>query len=974
MLTALSRSLAPLSGFSRWMLLVYALTLFTSATLLFLVQPLIGKMILPLLGGTPEVWNTCMVFFQAMLLAGYGYAHLSTKLLGPRKQAILHLFVLLLPFLGFLPIAVNRNIIQGGEAHPIPRVLLLLTVAVGVPFFVVSASAPMLQKWFASTDHPSAADPYFLYGASNVGSMLALFGYPTLVEPLMRLGLQTSAWAVGYGVLVLATAGCAWFLWKMAPASPTGEVESATAVEGAGQKSDAIRTASSRGVKEAPHRGRKGAGGKRPATVEMAPEASLSAPMTWGRRLRWVLLAAVPSSLMLGVTTYVTTDIAAIPLLWVMPLALYIFSFIIVFSRVPRWVHQAMILALPLLVLLVLFMMLSEIKPKFVGYTILLHLATLFVTAMVCHGEIARDRPATTHLTEYFFLMSVGGVLGGIFNGLIAPIIFNSLAEYQLAMMVACLLLPPLTLEKPSPGSLRLDLALAGSFVAAGVTLMLFRFLRPLESYPFRPGSAKGFTEWGWMLAGLLMALGMGAYLVRRFPLERASRVLDVVLPITLGLLTVGLAWCTYSSVINGRIESIASLIDMRSDRLEKILMFGLPAVLCYTFVERSFRFGLGVGAILLASAFCGLFDEGTERKLLQKRSFFGVLVVEKYKIFHKLVHGTTLHGQQYIGEDSPYITRHDPLTYYHRTGPIGQIMSAYSDQQDDSVDAVSLTAGLSAAPAARKELLPRVAVIGLGTGTMSCYAHPGQTFRFYDIDPLVRDIAQNPEYFTYWSDARERGADLDVYINDARLEIERQVAENKKLEAAGQPPKYPKYKILVVDAFSSDAIPIHLITREALRSLLEIMEPDGLICYHISNRYLDLQPVLANLAKEENLAGYYESDDSEGWIGKTSSTWVVLAREQKHLNRLMSKQRWEDERQRFGKAILPLAGLPCPEGGIGPTAFFLAGLASQTVEGPTLRAPWRPLRPDPKVGIWTDDYSNLLSVFSWPWSKGEDR
>jgi hypothetical protein len=1004
-----------LPAFPVLMLAVFGLTLFCSATLLFMVQPLVGKMITPLLGGTPEVWNTCMVFFQALLLAGYAYAHATTKYLGIRKQAALHLVVLLVPFL-FLPISVNRSLIQGG-VNPIPSLLLVLLFSVGMPFFVISTSAPLLQRWFSSTDHPSAKDPYFLYGASNLGSMLALISYPVVVEPLLKLGSQTTIWAVGYGCLVALIFACAYCLLKSAPAAelaavpaaePAQEPVAALAAVAAPAASESIHSGKPagngvRGTKGRKHdrrvttsaRGVSATADPKTQTTATPPEAAPTptgreAEVTMARRVRWVLLSAVPSSMMLGATTYITTDLAPIPLLWVLPLALYLLSFIIVFAKVSQftqslivfvealavwglgmtrvyplvettsfvplfWIvglalfagsvmilflrdealnHKAMILALPLLVLLVIFMMLSEIKPGIVD-TIALHLLMLFVIAMVCHGELARDRPAPSHLTEFFLLMSVGGVLGGLFNALIAPMIFNSLAEYQVAMVVACLLLPPLTTEKGSSTTLIIDLSLAGLFLVFGVTLIGLRIYDP--RYVLSAETLLQRTDFLVLLLGavVLGVLG-GLWMVWRDREERLARILDMVLPLTLLVLMVGLILGIYSNIVDAGLRKLVynpetntdGVLPLSLNRLRLILMYGLPAVLCYTFVERSLRFGLGVGAILIAASFCNQFED---RVLLQKRSFFGVLVVEKDDNYHRLVHGTTLHGKQFIDER----LRDIPLTYYHRTGPIGQIMAAYNDPENP------------------KEL-PKVGLIGLGTGTMACYARKDQEFTFYDIDPLVKKIAQNKDYFTYWSDAVERGAKLNLRINDARLEIERQVADEPDR------PEEDKYSILVVDAFSSDAIPIHLITKEALEVFLKMMRQDGKIAFHVSNRYLDLKPVLANLAQEEGLAVYYNSDDDEDYPGKTRSTWVVLARDEKHLERLWTTKTWLPRRKELQGVIAPLVVVPDGGTGFHNLALGLYG-ASETI-----KAPWRKAETDPKVGVWTDDYSNLLSVFMW--------
>jgi hypothetical protein len=319
-----------------FMLLVFALTLFLSATLLFLVEPMVGKMILPLLGGTPAVWNTCMVFFQAVLLAGYAYAHASTRWLGPRKQAILHLAVLVVPFI-FFPLRVNSTIFVGGEDNPIWPLLWMLTIYIGVPLFVVCTSAPLLQRWFAATAHPAAHDPYFLYGASNLGSMLALLGYPVLVEPLLRVQQQAVWWAAGYAALALLTLFCAVLLWRwpsaqsaavsLAPTpTPTLSAEQGSALKAKPKRRFADKVMKAGQVQDA-------ASAHHLDLEGFDSVHTLGGTVTPLRRLRWVLLAMVPSSLMLGATTYITTDIAAIPLLWVLPLALYLLTFIVDFSH-----------------------------------------------------------------------------------------------------------------------------------------------------------------------------------------------------------------------------------------------------------------------------------------------------------------------------------------------------------------------------------------------------------------------------------------------------------------------------------------------------------------------------------------------------------------------------------------------------------------------------------------------------------------
>ena len=384
------------------LLLLYSVTMFTGATLLFVVQPMVGKMILPLLGGTPAVWSTCMVFFQAALLGGYAYAHASTALLGVPRQMLLHIALLALP-LAVLPLAVNPALLHGGEANPVLDVLVLLSFSVGLPFLVVSATAPLIQQWFTRTGHPAARDPYFLYAASNLGSMLALLGYPTLIEPRLHLRgegwlTQTRLWSVGYVALAVLIALCALALWM-------------------------------RGTRAA-----------REESWDGAPvEAPIDPPLGWGLCLRWIALAFVPSSLLLGATTYITTDIAAVPLLWVMPLAIYLLTFILAFGRWPARLHRIVVAATVPVVLVVFFLMLSGFKQR-IWITVLWHFLLLFVVALACHGELALTRPPARHLTQFYLLLSVGGVLGGIFSALIAPAVLSRIAEYPLVMALACLL------------------------------------------------------------------------------------------------------------------------------------------------------------------------------------------------------------------------------------------------------------------------------------------------------------------------------------------------------------------------------------------------------------------------------------------------------------------------------------------------------------------------------------------------------
>jgi spermidine synthase len=382
--------------------------------------------------------------------------------------------------------------------------------------------------------------------------------------------------------------------------------------------------------------------------------------------------------------------------------------------------------------------------------------------------------------------------------------------------------------------------------------------------------------------------------------------------------------------------------------------------VLCSLFVTRPLRFGLGVAAILLASSFCDLLNSDL---LARQRSFFGVLQVMDEGIYRRLYHGTTLHGQQRrlwhwttvapwaatsLAGTNPVtgaalviaegdILEHpgrEPLTYFHPTGPVGQIFTAYQKQ-------------LAA---------KHVGLIGLGSGSLACYGQPGQTMTYFEIDPLVKRLAYDAhDLFSFVQDARDRGVQMDLVLGDARLKLE---------ERAQQGPP-DKFALLVVDAFSSDAIPVHLLTREALQIYLANLADDGILAIHISNRYLELEPVLSNLAKDLELAAFAQGDTEGSVPGKAASNWVVLARHASDLDRLLHAGRWEQWQEEHGwdasaDAMLMLSSFPDVAGMLRTQGSICLVLHKY------LRAPWRKLKVRPEVGVWTDDYSNLLRVFDW--------
>ncbi len=742
---------------------VYTVTIFVSAALLFLIQPMFARMILPFLGGSPAVWNTAMVFYQTMLLAGYAYAHLTISRLGARRQAAVHVAVMLLPLLA-LPIAVPGGWAPPTDSSPVPWLLALLFVAVGLPYFVVSASSPLLQAWFAAGGS-KAGNPYALYAASNLGSMLGLLGYPALVEPRLRLAEQSLLWSGGYLLLLALTAGCAALLWR-AP---------------------------------------------REAATIGSPAATPEPPPAWRRRLRWILLAMAPSSLLLSVTSYISADIAAIPLLWVWPLAIYLLTFTLVFANRPPLPHWIMVRALPIVLLPLLITILAGATQP-LELLIPLHLITFFVAAMVCHGELAADRPGPARLTEFYLLLSLGGALGGMANALLAPQIFNAVLEY------------PLTL------------ALCGFLLPAGLVVARARD---------KAGSDEERTAVPEASAASPAALGISATARNRRP---SAASLDLLLPAGLGLLTVAL-------IMAGQALSLRGPAGIA-------IMLGLPALICFSFSRRPLRFGLGLAALLAASA---LYTRGNEQVLYAERTFFGVhrVFLDGGSQTHVLAHGNTKHGAQSLEPER----RHEPLTYYTRSGPLGQIFAERGGQP-----------GL------------RVGAVGLGVATIACYAQPGQSWTFYEIDPAVARIARDPALFTFLRDCLP---DAPIVLGDARLSL---------ATTEGQ------YDLLILDAYSSDAIPIHLITREALGLYLERLAPDGVLTFHISNQHLDLEPVLADLAADAGLTALVRNDQvltqAEWEAGKAPSVWVLLARPSADLGALAADPRWQPARRVAGARL----------------------------------------------------------------------
>lgn len=729
------------------MVRLFPVLTFLSAALLFWIQPLLGKALLPLLGGAPGVWNVCMVCFQALLLGGYLYAHLLTKLRSPRRQMAVHGGLLLL---GASAMQIPPRAMEVAEVPPGsgPEFWLLCVVlrSVGLPFLILSATAPLLQRWWSLQAGPGKGEPFFLYAVSNAGSLIALLGFPVALEPFLPIRAQFSAWSLLLLVLILGLLACAFARWQNAD----------------------------------------------PAEADAA-ELALQGPRPpWSQRGRWMLLALIPSSLLLGTTTRVTTDIASVPLLWVVPLAVYLGTFIVVFSRGGDRFTQPAGRLMPVTAVVLVFLIQARASHPAV-MIIAIHVVFLAVASLVCHGRLASDRPHPAYLTSFYLCLAIGGVLGGSFNALLAPLMFSSVTEYPLMLLMACLVIRPRVPGSSPPG----------------------------------------------------------------------ARELDVAFPFTLALLTVGLAL-------------VEAHLEWKSEWLRQFVVLGLPSLLAFLFATRPLRFTLGLAAVMAG----GLVQSADARHgLFVERNFFGIcrVSVDPTGRFRRFIHGNTLHGRQFTDPSRAC----EPLAYYHETGPFGQIMRQFHSGRG-----------------------PReVAVVGLGAGASAAYGHAGERWTFYEIDPAVARIAQDTNLFTFLNGCT--AARWQIVLGDARLRLR---------EA-----RPGAYGLIVLDAFSSDAIPVHLLTREATELYLRALAPGGLIAIHISNRSIDLAPMLGRIAASTRLVGRRWDDDHEnGADGKEASDWVVLARSEASLH-------------------------PMVRGVV-----------------------WKPLEPGGFVEPWTDDFSNLWNAIKW--------
>lgn len=749
-------------------LILAALSLL-SAFLLFQVQPIISKFILPWFGGSPGVWTTCMLFFQVVLFAGYAYAHTLT-LLPRRWQGIVH-GLLLGMAIAMLPIAPNEMWKPTGTEDPALRILLLLFVSVGLPYFVLSSTSPLVQVWFTRTTN--GASPWRLYALSNIGSLAALLSYPLFFEVHWDVLEQTTLWAVGFGAfVVLSLAG----IWLDRNHSIEAEARPDVVIDPA-----------------ADHPG-------------------------WLKRIQWVLLPALASCVLLSATNHVCQDVAVIPFLWVVPLSLYLLTFIICFEH-ERW--YARICALwALLALPVLFLTCTEKllqgQSYWINFELWMHhhvepilnqltgqkfhlssidltpnfiwelgwsFSAMFIACMLCHGELTRLKPAPRRLTEFYLLMSFGGALGGLFVNLGAPHLFTSFAEWPISLIA----------------------------VAALACYILLRSVLRVKHV------------WEWLLALVITAMTCGVAwllihhgILTQEELQKQMKI-DLMAP---------------SEVIYGTLAGIGLCLAVLVYRIIR-RGFMRPALVSISMLGMTFTF------VLLTMTDLGFKNDD---KVERVRNFYGMLSVSEddYESggetlkFRQLTNGGIIHGSQNIDG----LQREEPTSYYgHQTG-IGKALDSLKDRPD-----------------------ARVGVVGMGAGTVACYAKSGQTFRFYDINPDVVRIAE--KWFFYLEDARKRAAKVEIVISDARLALDR------------EPPQ--QFDVLLLDAFSGDSVPVHLLTQEAFAIYDRHMKPDGIIAVHITNSYLVLAPVIEKIAAAAGFKTVRIATDADG--DHDSTDYILVTR-----------------------------------------------------------------------------------------------
>ena len=729
------------------LVILYTGAIFLSAALLFSIQPMFTKMVLPVLGGSPSVWSLAMVFFQSLLLAGYAYAHLLVTRTGPRQGALIHI-LLLATAAATLPIA-----LRGGQAPPPgtdPSLWLVgvFALSVGLPFFALSAHGPLLQAWFARSGHARAEDPYFLYAASNIGSFAALLGYPLVIEPFLGLSAQSVGWSVGFMALAALIA--------------------MTRIVGG------------------------------PAIPKAKARPEKSTPISLSLKAKWTALAFAPSGLLVAVTAHMSTDIGSAPLIWVIPLGLYLLSFPLAFrNRSPSWDDASVCVQFWSGALVLMSISIGDRGATGALVMLSFHLAFFFVSTLVCHRALYRSRPSGSMLTSFYLCLSFGGMLGGLFAGLAAPLLFSSLAEYPM-LVVAALACAPQALSQfrmiPHHEAMKSALLFGlGAAIIAGVTA-------------FTPRGTEG----------------------------RILLVLLIGLPI----------------LLNWRLRG------------PSLLLSGLAMMTV-----------LGLRPLTQGESY---------------RSFFGVTRIEDLDngTIRTMIHGTTLHGAIRLrnADGSPVSGRPTPTSYYTLAGPMGETIAAIRKTRG-SID--------------------HAAIVGLGAGTLACHFGPSEQVTFYEIDPVVAQLATDRTRFRFLSDCE---AKYDIVLGDARLTL----AQQDRLS-----------DVIVIDAFSSDAIPMHLLTREAVGVYLSKLAPHGALVMHISNKIVELGDIVARIGAEHGLVTYVVTDlpaAAEEEMASASKV-AVLARSKDDLRDLLNGAR-----------------------------------------------NWTPVTPPATFPVWTDDRSTIFTALAAKW------
>ncbi len=700
---------------------------FLLAFLLFAVQPMATKMVLPTLGGTPAVWNTAMFTFQFLLLAGYAYAHLLVAQVAPRWQGRVHGLVLLASLV-LLPLAVTLPTSDAMLAHPIPYLVAAFGLQIGLPFFALAATQPLLQAWLVRSSHPLARTPYVLYSASNLGSFAGLLGYIALAEPLMSLRAQSVGWSALYVLGMALLMGVAWRLRQ------------------------------------------------NPAVVAVATEKTAMISPSWKTYVLWVFLAFLPSSLSLGVTTYIATDVASVPLLWVLPLSIYLLSFVDAFRTRPILVRACQYIA-PLMALTALLMYGLQLHRYAFGFPF--HLLTFAVMAFALHGWLAKTKPDATWLTRFYLCMSVGGALGGVLNGLLAPMLLKEALEYPAVLLLASFTSFLLLQQQTGEGWLRRQLMSAALVVAqvmgfaAALYVVIMYVAPPVESAGIDSQTLMMSTSFAAMICLALHRRYVKAYYA-----------------------CVGVVIVMQVAIVNGAVGHATLFMD---------------------------------------------------------RNFFGVERIYKNvaQNAHIMMHDTTMHGMESLKPGGST----QPLSYYWA---LGQIFDAL--------------------PVMREHPM---AAIGLGVGTMKCHARADQQVDFFEINPMVKRLAEDARYF---HQLRDCPGSYRVLLGDGRIRL------------AQQPDAH--YGAIVLDAFSSDAIPAHLLTQEALAMYLRKLAPHGVLLIHTTNRHLNLWPLIGAHAEAMGFTAYGRFfAPPAGDKLRYGSFWVVVGREHEDIVAAVTDEAWEPVR-----------------------------------------------------------------------------